>query len=133
MTDGQTLLIVDNDRDLTRQLEFLLEDDFKQIFLGADKEAVLQFPIHTIDVFLLDVRLKEKDDADTGGFELAQEIRKKNKNAVIIMMSRYDTGQYESLADSGADCFIRKPFTMEEFITMVQKVQDGRNHSQGDG
>lgn len=119
------LLILDDDKDLLRQLQFLLEDDFKEILTASSKEEALNLVSKPIDVFLIDVRLSETDEANIEGLELAKAIRKKNNAATIVMMSRYDSRKYETLSreQANADGFIRKPFTMDEFIGLVSKIR----------
>jgi CheY-like chemotaxis protein len=119
------LLIVDDDKDLLRQLEFLLEDDFKEVFTASSRNEALELAAQPVDVFLIDVRLSDSDSNNAEGLELAKEIRKKNSRAVIVMMSRYDARKYESLSmdQAHADAFIRKPFTMEEFIVLISKIR----------
>jgi DNA-binding response OmpR family regulator len=127
--DGKlNLLIVDDDKDLLRQLEFLLEDDFEKVLTASSKEKALELASDHIDVFLVDVRLSESDDSDTEGVELVKEIRKKNSSAVIVMMSRYNPEKYEVLTkkETKADGFIRKPFTMDEFIELVLNIKKGK-------
>jgi two-component system OmpR family response regulator len=123
------LLIVDDDKDLLRQLEFLLEDDFKEVLTASSRNEALELAAQPVDVFLIDVRLSDSDSNDAEGLELAKKIRKKNNQAVIVMMSRYDARKYEALSrdQAHADAFIRKPFTMEEFIELVSKIAEKNN------
>ncbi len=51
------LLIVDDDKDLLRQLEFLLEDDFKEVLTASSRNEALELAAQPVDVFLIDVRL----------------------------------------------------------------------------
>jgi CheY-like chemotaxis protein len=124
-SSSMNLLIVDDDKDLLRQLEFLLEDDFKEVLTASTRTEALELAVQPVDVFLIDVRLSDSDSNDTEGLELAKEIRKKNSRAVIVMMSRYDARKYEALSrdQAHADAFIRKPFTMEEFIGLITKIR----------
>lgn len=128
MDEKLNLLIVDDDEDLLRQLEFLLEDDFEEISTASSKKKALELSSGHIDVFLVDVRLNETDHLNTEGLELVKEIRKMNNSAVIIMMSRYNAEKYEELTkeEAKADGFIRKPFTMDEFIELVLKIRKGK-------
>lgn len=123
--DKLKLLIVDDDKDLLRQLEFLLEDDFEEILTASSKEEALAFASDHNDVFLVDVRLSETDTDNKEGLELVKEIRKKNTTAIIIMMSRYNAEKYEALArqEAKADGFIRKPFTMDDFLELVATLR----------
>jgi DNA-binding NtrC family response regulator len=123
------LLIVDDDKDLLRQLEFLLEDDFGKILMSSSKDNALELAKEKIDVCLADVRLSDTDPGNTDGLELAKALRQKDGDMIIIMMSRYDTEKFEALnkKETKADAFIRKPFTMDDFIGLVGKIREARN------
>jgi DNA-binding NtrC family response regulator len=128
-SSSMNLLIVDDDKDLLRQLEFLLEDDFGKILLSSSKDNALLLAKEKIDVCLADVRLSDTDPGNTDGLELAKALRQKDGDMIIIMMSRYDTQKFEALnkKESQADAFIRKPFTMDDFIGLVGKIREARN------
>ncbi|MCU0286806.1 MAG: response regulator [Acidobacteria bacterium] len=129
MNEKSTLLVVDDDKDLLRQLEFLLEDDFGKILISPSKEKALELAKEKIDVCLIDVRLSETDTGNTQGLEVAGELRKIHPSIIIVMMSRYDFEKYESLTqkESQADAFIRKPFIMDDFVQLVNKIKEARN------
>jgi DNA-binding NtrC family response regulator len=128
-SSSMNLLIVDDDKDLLRQLEFLLEDDFGKILMSSSKDNALELAKEKIDVCLADVRLSDTDPGNTDGLELAKALRQKDGDMIIIMMSRYDTEKFEALnkQESRVDAFIRKPFTMDDFIGLVGKIREARN------
>lgn len=125
MSQNLRLLIVDDDKDLLRQLEFLLEDDFHPIYLASSRADVLNIPLAGIDVCLIDIRLSKEDASNREGLEAAKEVRDKNRDAVIILMSRYQSKSVEHLTikHTAADAFIRKPFKMLEFIDLVKDIK----------
>ena len=61
MSSSMNLLIVDDDKDLLRQLEFLLEDDFKKVFTASSGNEALELAVQPVDVFLIDDRLSDID------------------------------------------------------------------------
>ena len=128
-SSSMNLLIVDDDKDLLRQLEFLLEDDFGKILMSSSKDNALELAKEKIDVCLADVRLSDTDTGNIDGLELAKALRQKDGDMIIIMMSRYDTEKFEALnkKETKADAFIRKPFTMDDFIGLVGKIREARN------
>ncbi len=75
MNEKPTILIVDDDKDLLRQLEFLLEDDFGKILLSTSKNEALELAKEKIDVCLADIRLSKTDADNTDGLELAKALR----------------------------------------------------------
>ena len=57
------------------------------------------------------------------GIEIAKEIVKTNKNSCILIISSIDSENIliESIA-SGANDFLRKPFTKDDLINSVEKL-----------
>lgn len=60
-SSSMNLLIVDDDKDLLRQLEFLLEDDFKKVFTASSGNEALELAVQPVDVLLIDDRLSDID------------------------------------------------------------------------
>ncbi len=76
------------------------------------------------DVLVLDIMMPEKD-----GLTLAKEIRKTNKNIPIIFLTA--KSQVQDVVEgfqSGANDYLKKPFSMEELIVRIQALV-GRVHS----
>ena len=76
------------------------------------------------DVLVLDIMMPEKD-----GLTLVKEIRKTNKNIPIIFLTA--KSQVQDVVEgfqSGANDYLKKPFSMEELIVRIQALV-GRVHS----
>jgi len=70
-----------------------------------------------IDLILMDVRMPEKN-----GYEAAQEIRKFNKDVVIIAQTAHGlTGDKEKSLKSGCNDYIKKPIIKPELLQLIQK------------
>ncbi|GAB3417747.1 response regulator [Niabella aquatica] len=112
-------LIVDDEYDM----HYLLSNILKQrniisIAAGSIKEAKQALKQHP-DIFLifLDNRLP-----DGQGYEYIRQFREISE-AVIIMITAYDTGHDRKMAeDHGADYFIGKPFTKDNILEIVDHV-----------
>src|SRR3954466_9759512 len=94
----------------SRGYEVVLEND------GG--RAVEQFNKEKPDVCVLDIMLPNKD-----GFAIADEIRDKDTEVPIIFLSaKSQTADVVSGFKTGANDYIRKPFSMEELIVRIENV-----------
>jgi DNA-binding response OmpR family regulator len=98
----------------SRGYEVVLEND------GG--RAVEQFNKEKPDVCVLDIMLPNKD-----GFAIADEIRNKNTQIPIIFLSaKSQTSDVVSGFKSGANDYIRKPFSIEELIVRIENVMKNK-------
>lgn len=104
-------------------MRFLLHDNlemagYEAVASGDGQSALSLFMKKEFDLCILDVMLPRKD-----GFTLAANIRKLNKNIPIIFLTA------KVLKDDrirgfkiGADDYITKPFSIEEFLLRIEAV-----------
>ena len=93
-----------------RGYDVVMEED------GA--KALETFNREKPDVCLLDVMLPNKD-----GFAIADEIREKNTQVPIIFLSaKSQTSDVVNGFRTGANDYIRKPFSIEELIVRIENV-----------
>src|SRR3982751_3249653 len=93
-----------------RGYDVVMEED------GA--KALDSFNREKPDVCVLDVMLPNKD-----GFAIADEIREKNTQVPIIFLSaKSQTSDVVSGFKTGANDYIRKPFSIEELIVRIENV-----------
>ena len=94
----------------TRGYDVILESD------GG--KAVDQFNKEKPDVCVLDIMLPNKD-----GFAIADEIRDKDTQVPIIFLSaKSQTSDVVNGFKTGANDYIRKPFSIEELIVRIENV-----------
>ncbi len=80
------------------------------------KTALKTFKEGGFDLCILDVMLPEMD-----GFELAREIRKRNKEIPILFLTAKSLKEDRiSGLQMGADDYITKPFSIEELILKIE-------------
>ena len=106
------ILIVDDGKDIRFILnEILIENDYSVVSAGTIKEAEGIINNDHFDLALLDVLLDEKS---RDGLYLLNQIKKKNKDIPVIMMSGHANIQIavNSVKD-GAFEFLEKPFNQE--------------------
>ncbi len=70
-----------------------------------------------IDLILMDIRMPEMD-----GYEATQQIRKFNKEVIIIAQTAYGlSGDREKAIQAGCDDYIPKPIDNDKLLALIQK------------
>ena len=128
MTNPTKLLIIDDDAHLRESLAEGLElDGFECHQAGAAKDGIAA--AHKLDpqVVIMDIQLP-----DSSGFQICQELRKRSKTMILIMM----TGRFLSSEEKkqgfelGADEYITKPFDLAELSARIKQLLS-RNAAKG--
>ena len=116
---GRNILLVEDDESLGFLIKDSLDSAGWTVSRYPDGEKGLSaFLSHSYDVCVLDVMLPNRD-----GFDLATEIRKYNQSVPIIFLTA------KSLTEDrirgfqvGADDYVCKPFSIEEFKYRLEAV-----------
>ncbi|MDO4510594.1 MAG: response regulator transcription factor [Bacteroidales bacterium] len=120
MTDVPKILVVDDEQAICYVLKLNLEMEGFSIDTACSAEEALKMRLERYDLLLLDVMMEQMS-----GFELAKTIRQREelKNVPIIFCTAKDS-EADLLEgfDSGADDYIRKPFSMRELVARVKSV-----------
>lgn len=125
------ILIVDDNREIAKHLSSTFSPQDKVDFYDNYEDAKKRIAYISYDVICLDIFLSE---AKTG-IDLCKEIRKKNKDAIIIMFS----GEILSpelaaqMLEAGADSFVEKnsasPLLVHKAIKLVEdKKEEEKKH-----
>jgi DNA-binding response OmpR family regulator len=117
------VLYVEDETFLAKIVSETLESRGFDVVLEEDGgKAVQKFAEVKPDVCVLDIMLPNKD-----GFSIADEIREKDTEVPIIFLSaKSQTGDVLSGFKSGANDYIRKPFSIEELIVRIENVLRNR-------
>ena len=121
-TQKQTILLVDDDRDILLAMRTNLEDLGFRILTASDgNEAIQQAIEHNPDLVVLDMMLPKRS-----GF-LVMEKLKRGKNRTdpprIIMITGNQGVRHKAYAESlGVDMYLNKPFRMEKLNESVKKL-----------
>ncbi|OGS40426.1 MAG: hypothetical protein A2506_11120 [Elusimicrobia bacterium RIFOXYD12_FULL_66_9] len=120
MTKLPKLLIIDDDAHLRESLAEVLElDGFECHQAGAAKEGISAAQKIEPEVVIMDIQLP-----DSSGFQICQELRKRSKTMILIMM----TGRFLSSEEKkqgfelGADEYITKPFDLAELSARIKQL-----------
>jgi DNA-binding response OmpR family regulator len=119
-SSSRRLMAVDDEADITFTLNKELEQSGFSLDVFNDPIVELSyFKPHYYDLILLDVKMPKLN-----GFELYQEINKKDKNVKACFVTAYEL-YYESLKKEypklSVGCFISKPFDMNNLVNRIKK------------
>lgn len=118
------LLIIDDDAHLRESLAEVLElDGFECHQAGAAIPGIEAAAKINPDVVIMDIQLP-----DSSGFQICQELRKRSKQTILIMM----TGRFLSAEEKkqgfelGADEYMTKPFDLAELSVRIKQLLSRR-------
>lgn len=119
MSDKIKILLVEDDYNLG----FVVQDQLKSegydvVFASDGVEGLKKFNDHKIQMCIFDVMMPKKD-----GFTLAQDVRKMDTEVPILFLTAKN--QTEDRIEGfkvGADDYLTKPFSTEEFLLRVKAI-----------
>lgn len=116
----KAILVIDDDEDIVRYLQFLLEEagyNVSAAYKGG--EGLESAKRNCPDLILLDINLPT-----LGGFQLCRELKSndKTKHIPVIMVSAQEKmSDYVRAAQEGAVAYVGKPIHKEELLTKIRK------------
>ena len=111
------ILIVEDEENLRSTIALNLELEGYEVMTAVNgKEALQLFKNNRFDLVVLDIMLPE-----INGLEVCKEIRKENRNVLILFLSARSMGseRVEGLK-AGADDYLSKPFNLEELLLRIE-------------
>lgn len=136
---NHTILIVDDSMVFRKQLQNMLENMFYKVIAVAHGEEALNILNSTPDISLV---LTDYNMPVMNGLELTSEIRKtynKNDLSIIAISSSLDDDTTALFLKNGANDYIKKPFSKEEFscrinnsIEALENIHAITNHASRD-
>lgn len=117
--EKRKILLVEDDFNLGIVIQDFLSLEGYTVHLCRDgKEGLQKFNKNDYDVCLLDVMLPEKD-----GYEIAEDIRKVNKEIPIIFLTAKSNPEDKVKGfKAGGDDYITKPFNRDEFLLRIKAI-----------
>jgi len=113
------ILVVEDEVSIQRILEFELKKSGFEVDVASDGEEGLQLGLTgAYDVILLDVMLPKRD-----GFGVCKELREKEVNTHIVMLSARDEEFNRVMGlEVGADDYMTKPFSSREVTSKIKAI-----------
>ena len=128
MEGKQRILVVDDENDICEVIKLNLELNGYAVDTASTAEEALKKDLSQFSLLLLDVMMGEMS-----GYELTKKIREDNKFAslpIILCTAKDQESDVETGFLSGADDYIKKPFSMKELILRVQSLLRRCHNSQ---
>jgi DNA-binding response OmpR family regulator len=122
----QTILIVDDDRNIVVALEFLMRQAGYSVATAADGcQAMDYLATREADLMILDVMMPNKN-----GFEVCAEVRANPRLArlpILILTAKGREAEKARGLSLGADAYISKPFSTHELVELIRTMLQGRD------
>jgi two-component system OmpR family response regulator len=114
----ETLLVVDDDRDIRTLLSERLESDGYAVVQAADgKDMRRALTDQAVDLVILDLNLPGED-----GLTLCRDLRAKSAVPVIMLTARGEAIDRIVGLEMGADDYLAKPFEPRELLARIRSV-----------
>jgi DNA-binding response OmpR family regulator len=128
MADNKTILIVDDDQELSDGLRIVLEKQGYRVMQARDgQQGKALIHQHRPDLVILDMMMPRM-----GGYPVLEHFRGKTDAPPIIMITANEGSRHKAYAEYlGVIDYIRKPFAMERLLESVQKGLAGKLGAKG--
>ena len=130
MADRQRILIVDDERQITRVLSRGLATRDYDVHVAADGEAALQ----TFGDWHPDLVITDLSMPNMNGLELCRRLRALSEVPIIVLSVKGDERAKVEALDAGADDYVTKPVGINELLARIRATlrrapltQDAKN------
>jgi len=121
---SQKILIVEDEGEMCLVLNILLSNEDIELehvknILAAEEYLAEELP----SLIILDNKLP-----DGYGVDYIGHLKKRYPSIKIIMITGFDASVKDVAMENGADLFLEKPFTKQEFLTAVKSLLNLSDH-----
>jgi two-component system KDP operon response regulator KdpE len=116
VSPNPTVLIVEDDRKMTRVFATSLEAEGYQVFdASTGQRALEEVRTRNPDIIVLDLGLPDVD-----GLALVPHLRKHTASPIIVVSARMQDADKVRALDAGADDYLTKPFSVPELLARLR-------------
>ena len=113
-----TVLLVEDDRNITELLQLYLEKEGYRVLTAPDGRQGLEvFRKESPDLVLLDVMMPVMD-----GWETCRILRSESQVPIVMLTAKGETDDKVQGLKAGADDYITKPFEMREVLARLEAI-----------
>lgn len=116
MTERQRILVVDDERQITRVLTRGLNANGYDVHVATDGELALQ----TLRDWPPDLIITDLAMPNVDGLELCRRLRRFSDVPIIVLSVKGEERTKIGALDAGADDYVTKPFGIEELLARVR-------------
>lgn len=123
-TTQPTILIVEDNADVSYYIGGLLKDDYRLLYACDGEDGLEKAGEYIPDLIITDLMMPEKD-----GYELCREVRRSdilNHIPIIVITAKCNECDRVQLLDAGADAYLNKPFNTEELHIRIVRLLEQR-------
>ena len=114
--ESARILLVDDEQSVQTLLSYPLRKDGYEVVAAHDgQEALQRFAEQRFDLVVLDLMLPKLD-----GIEVCRRMRSRSRVPIIMLTAKGDELDKVAGLEMGADDYITKPFSMQEFRSRVR-------------
>ncbi len=115
------VLLVEDEKKLANLLKNTIGDNFYSFTIASNgKEGLEKFVKIRPDIVITDIMMPE-----VTGLEMAQEIKKIDKNTPVIILSAFsDTQKLLNAIDIGVIKYFIKPFDIDELLEYIESISE---------
>ncbi len=129
---GKTKILLADDHELVRDGIIALlenEDNLEVVNEAANgKEALEIIEKNTPDLLIVDIRMPELN-----GIEVVKKVKKDFPDLKTLVLSMHDSSEYVvQCVEAGADGYLLKGSSKEEFLKAINKIAGGGKYFSGD-
>jgi two-component system response regulator RegA len=117
-----TILLVEDDVALRKQIRFSLESSYIVLEAGNRKESIERLKSDAIDIVILDLGLPPHEDIPEEGLSLLDHILHQYACKVIILTGQKTEGIALEAIRSGAFDYLLKPVSMENILFSIERA-----------
>ena len=123
-TTSQKILIIEDEGEMCLVLNILLSNEDIELehvknILAAEEYLAEELP----PLIILDNKLP-----DGYGVDYISHLKKRYPSTKIIMITGFDASVKDVAMENGADLFLEKPFTKQEFLTAIKSLLNLSDH-----
>jgi len=124
------IMLADDEESIRIVVEHIVtEDNYEFCYASDGLEALAVFDKEKPDLVILDVMMPKLN-----GFDVCEQIRKKDQNVPIIILSAKGDIVDKSVGfKAGADDYLVKPFSSLELSLRIEALLRRRGHQSGNG
>src|ERR1051325_4381141 len=128
MAETKTILIVDDDMELSDGLRAVLERQGHRVIQARDgQQGKQQIYQQRPDLVILDMMMPRM-----GGYPVLEHFRDKADAPPIIMITANEGSRHKAYAEYlGVKDYIRKPFAMDRLLESIDKGLTGKTGEEG--
>ena len=116
MNNRQLIMLVDNDRDTLRLLDYTLKLEGFDTIVVSDGDSALKLMKATKPNMVILDEMTLGDD----NLQIIDHIREQSDVPIIMLAREYEVEALRQALSHGADDYIRKPISMKSFVARVR-------------